>query len=487
VTYPTVTSALLACLLAFASACERHRPAAPDEPFGEARNAVVISLCSVRADHMSLYGYRRATTPALDAFASDAWVFEHAVTQWPKTVPAFAALFTARYGHSTGVMRVTPRQKLDDAAHTLAEVLAGHGFATAAFVSSGVLHAGTNLFQQGFSHVDETFRFDHPFEETTRRAAEWIGAQSERPFLAWVHYNNAHAPYRAPGADPETFVDDALYDPRHRVRINVGPQFPVLPEPGHPNLAQILRPDIGGVDARAQLPERPTELAYYVARYDAGILGADRTIEPLLDALREQGRLEDTVIAIVADHGESLGEHDYYFQHGRFPYDDNLRVPLVIRPPGGESRRVREPVATFRLAPTLLELLGIEAVPKMEATSLLPRLRGEEPFQPVFSESGYQYDYQLSIRDERFKLISVPNPFDQSLLRGRPYELYDLSIDPGELHDLADARPDVARALRAALDAWAAPWRDHAYALMHDPEEVDDDVLDHLRALGYVE
>ena len=223
-TTPTVTRALLLCVLALAgsSACERHRPGAPSERAGEARNAVVISLCSVRADHMSLYGYRRATTPALDAFARDAWVFEHAVTQWPKTVPAFAALLTARYGHSTGVMRVTPRQKLDGGARTLAEVLAERGFATAAFVSSGVLHAGTNVFQQGFAHVDETFRLDHAFEETTRRAAEWIGAQGEKPFLAWVHYNNAHAPYRAPGAEPETFVDDALYDRRPRVRINAG-------------------------------------------------------------------------------------------------------------------------------------------------------------------------------------------------------------------------------------------------------------------------
>ena len=130
----------------------------------------------------------------------------------------------------------------------------------------------------------------------------------------------------------------------------------------------------------------------------------------------------------------------------------------MIRPPGGESRRVREPVATFRLAPTLLDFLGVEAAPEMEATSLLPRLRGEEPFQPVFSESGYQYDYQLSIRDERFKLISVPNAFDQSLMRGRPYELYDLTADPGELHDLSDARPDVAGA-RCARRSTRGPSR----------------------------
>ena len=488
-TNPAVTRALLLCVLALAgsSACDRHRSGSPTEPAGEARNAVVISLCSVRADHMSLYGYRRETTPALAAFAREAWVFDHAVTQWPKTVPAFSALLTGRYGHTTGVMRVTPRQRLDDRERTLAEVLAERGFATAAFVSSGVMHGGTNLWQQGFQRVDETFRVDHPFEETTRRAVEWIAEQGDGPFLAWVHYNNAHAPYRAPGADPDVFVGDAHYDPAPRVRINSAPQFPVAIARDHPNFAQIMRPDIGGVEARAQLPERPTELAFYVARYDAGILGADQTLAPLLEALRELGRLDDTVVAVVADHGEALGEHDYYFQHGRFPYDDNLRVPLMIRVPGGEQRRVSEPIATFRLAPTLLDLLGVGASPEMEATSLLPRLRGEEPFQPVFSESGYQYEYQLSVRDERHKLISVPNAFDRALMSGGPYELYDLTADPGELRDLSESQPDLVRALTSRLDAWASPWVARAYGRMSKVQEVDDEALRQLRALGYVD
>lgn len=454
----------------------------------EARNIVVISVCSVRADHLSLYGYPRATTPALEAFSRDAWVFSHAVTQWPKTVPAFAALLTGRYGHSNGVMRVTPGQRLDDRERTLAEVLHEHGFETAAFISSGALHAGTNLFQQGFDRVEETFRTEDAFGEATRRAVSWIAGRGEQPFFAWVHYNNAHAPYRAPGAPADIFVDDAWYDPAPRVRVNSEPHFAVQIPADHVHFRQIMRPDIGGIPRQAVLPGWPNELAFYVARYDAGILGADRTIEPLLEALRRLGRLGDTVVALVGDHGESLGEHDYYFQHGRFPYDDNLRVPLLIRPPGGvERREVREPVATFRLAPTLLDLVDVAAPVEMEATSLLGRLEGEEDFHSVFSESGYQYDYTLSVRNERHKLIFVPNRFDQSLMRGRAHELYDLVADPGELTDLSETRPEVVDALSGELQRWSRPWIRQAYNRVEDVEIIDEETRDQLRSLGYLD
>ena len=482
---PTNALRLALCLLILVCAptCART-----GKEVDRARNVVVISLCSVRADHMSLYGYARATTPALANFSKDAWVFSHAVTQWPKTVPAFAALLTGRYGHSNRVMRVTPGQRLADREITLAEVLRDSGFDTAAFISSGALHDGTNVFQQGFGRVEETFRSKEPFETATHRAVAWIEERAEKPFFAWVHYNNAHAPYLAPGAPADVFVDDAFYDPAPQVRVNAAPRFRVAVPADHANFQQIMRADIGGIPPRARLPGRPNELAFYVARYDAGILGADRTIAPLLEALRRLGRLDDTVVALVGDHGESLGEHDYYFQHGRFPYDDNLRVPLLIRPPGGVARReIGEPVATFRLAPTLLDLVGIRAPAEMEATSLLPRIQGEERFRTVFSESGYQYDYTLSMRDQRWKLIFVPNAFDQAVMRGGVHELYDLVADPGELEDLSASRPEVVTELSAPLQKWSRPWIRQAYKLVENVDITDDETRARLRALGYIE
>jgi arylsulfatase A-like enzyme len=459
---------------------------APSVP--KARNIVVVSVCSIRADHMSLYGYRRATTPALAEFSRDAWVFRHAVTQWPKTVPAFSAIMTGRYGHSNGVMRVTPGSRLDDAQVTLAEVLRGQGFETAAFNSTGALHEGTNVFQQGFARVDDTFSLKmDAFADAAARAAAFIAAPHEKPFLAWVHFNNAHAPYRAPGAPSEIFVDDAFYDRSRPVRYNTGPSFSVPVPANHPHIRQILRADIGGARPGAQIGERAGELDYFVARYDAGILGADNTMKTVFDALAKSGRLEDTVVAVVGDHGESLGDHDYYFEHGRFPYDDCARVPLLIRPPRGVSRReIAEPVATFRLAPTLLEMAGVAAPPEMEATTLLPWLRGEEEFAPVFTESGYQMDYTLSVRDRRFKYIFVPNAFDRAIMRGKSEELYDLVADPGESVDVADRYPEEARRLASTLRRWSHPWIRTAYTTTLGVEVVDEEIRAELRALGYL-
>jgi arylsulfatase A-like enzyme len=478
--------ALCLLLLVLGGACSRRE--ATDI---RAKNILVISLCSVRADHMSLHGYPRATSPAIDALSQEAWVFSHAVTQWPKTVPAFASLLTGRYGHSNGVMRVTPGQRLDDRELTLAEVLRDRGFATAAFISSGAMHEGTNLFQQGFALVDETFRSADSFNLATEHAAAWIAEQREQPFFAWVHYNNAHAPYHAPGAPPETFVGDAWYDPGPQVKINTSPKLDIAVAAGHPYRRQIMRSDIGGIRPGAALPERPNELAFYVARYDAGILGADRTIQPLLEAMRESGRLEDTVVALVGDHGESLGDHNYYFEHGRFPYDDSVRVPFLIRPPGPPGRVARreigEPVATFRLGPTLLEMVGVPPPPTMEATSLLPRLDGEEPFTPVFTESGYQYDYTLAVRNERHKLIFVPNPSDQALMRGHPQELYDVIADPAELRDLSASQPKVVEELSGVLRKWSQPWIRQAYGRAKDVDITDPGTRARLRALGYLD
>ncbi len=457
----------------------------------QAKNILVISLCSVRADHTSLLGYPRATTPALAAFSQDAWVFSHAVTQWPKTVPAFATLLTGRYGHSNGVMRVTPGQRLDDGELTIAEVLRDRGFDTAAFISSGALHSGTNIFQQGFTRVEETFRGPDNFATATRLATEWIEQKRDRPFFAWVHYNNAHAPYRAPGAPPEIFVDDAWYDPARKLRINPPNSLDLKVALDHPYRKQIVRPDIGGVRPAAVLPERPEELAFYVARYDAGILGADRTIGPLLDAVRRLGRLDDTVVVVVADHGEALGEHNYFFEHGRLPYDDCARVPLMIRPAGGVARQViDQPTATFRIAPTLLEMVGVAPPPQMEATSLLPLLpspRGDEAATPVFTESGFQYDYTLAVRDGNWKLIFVPNPVDQSLMRGRSHELYDLGADPAELVDLAESRPEIVERLSGELRRWSRPWIRRAYSQAKDVEIGDEETRARLRSLGYLD
>jgi len=335
-------------------------------------NILVISMCSVRADHMSCYGYQRKTTPNLEKLARRSMGFENAMTQWPKTTPAFAAIMTGKYGHTTGVMRITPYQHLDDEHDTLMEILHDHGYRVGAFISTAALHRETNLFQ-GCDTLEEVWRLPYTerFQAATDRAVAWIEKVQGAPFFAWVHYNNAHQPYYAPGAPRGLFFRDEFYDPARRVRISRKPLSLAIP-PNHPFALQILRPDMGSVHPNAILKENPTEWAYYIARYDAGIYSADHMAGDLLDQIQKMGLMENTIIVVIGDHGESLGEHDYYFGHGRLPYNNCARVPFMIRPAGEtDPVRIRIPVPSFGLAPTLLDMIGVDRNRDMDTKSLL--------------------------------------------------------------------------------------------------------------------
>lgn len=492
--------AAFAVLIAAPLACERSGPlpATTTAPAAEAFprrpwNILLVSLCSVRADHLSVYGYARTTSPSYEKLAAESWVFDKAITQWPKTTPAFAAILSARYGHETGVMRVVPKQHLDEQVVTLADVLGSAGYDTAAFVSTAAVCGESNLLQ-GFALREEVWRDAHTRHSApTDRALAWLKQRTgaQRPFLLWAHYNNAHYPYDGGGADPEMFVDDAQYDRTQQVRVQSDRRMRLrLPLPrDYPNLQQILRPDMGMVHYGAILPARPTELAYYHAVYDAGIFGGDQQVGRLLDGVGELGLLENTIVALVGDHGESLGEQNFYAEHGRLPYESTAWVPLMIRPPGGRAEtRIAPPVATFSLAPTLLDMVGVQPPAEWTARSLLPALEGRESPPPyVFTESGYHPDYTLAVRDATHKLIWVPNRIDQQLQRGVEYELYDYRADPGETTNLFTIATAAAATLRGVLDAWAAPWiqaahgRVYEFALAPDPARIAE-----LTRLGYL-
>ncbi|MCG3126209.1 MAG: Arylsulfatase [Phycisphaerae bacterium] len=452
-------------------------------------NILLISLCSVRPDHMQCYGYARETTPTLSAFARDAVVFTHAVTPWPKTVPAFAAIMTGKYPHTTHVMRMTPRQRLADEHVTLAEAFQAAGYATGAFISTPALNPAANI-GQGFDRRVETYLNERKYEYTTHAAAEWLKQlPAGKPYFAWVHYNNAHYPYTAESApDPNMFVGDAHYDPARKISPHPTGRLPLNVPDSHPCALPMLRADLGYVHSEALLPERPDEFAFYVARYDAGIFAADRMIGELLARLREAGKLDNTIVALVGDHGEALGEHNFYFEHGRFPYDDTLRVPLMIRVPNQAPRQIATPVESFSLMPTLLELAGVPVAGEVEARSLAPLLAGRDEGGLVFSESGYQFEFTLSVRDSQlWKLIHVPSRADRALMSNVEFELYDLNVDPAELTNLYTSQPQRAAGLRRALEQWSAPWIRDAYSV-HSLSDapLDAETIRQLRTLGYV-
>jgi arylsulfatase len=438
-------------------------------------NVLLITIDTLRADHLGAYGYARPTSPNIDRLAREGVLFGHAKAQWPKTGPSFASMLSSTYGHTNGLIRTTP-QRMPDRFLLLAELLKAGRYDTSAAVANVSLARLFN-FDQGFDRYveiwnegkDERLRT----ELVTRHGLDLLErASRRRPFFLWLHYLDPHARYEPPPRFHEMFVGDRHYDPTRRAPLN-----------------DDIEEDIGGIPARANLGTED-RIAYYVAQYDAEIRYVDEQVGLLLKNLEERGLAGETLVVLTADHGESLGDHNYYFEHGRLPYEDCVRVPLILRGPGtgAPGRVVRSPVELIDVLPTLLDLAGLPPAPGAEGKSLRRLLEGDRVggarWAYAFAESGYAKDYQRSITTERYKLIWVPDREDRRIMRGRDLELYDLGADPGETRNLVDERPAVAILLQARLRRWIKAGG--AAAGAPPAVSLDSKTEEQLRSLGYV-
>ena len=445
---------------------------------GPPRRVFLITVDTLRADHTSAYGYPRGTTPTLERLAAEGLRFEQAVCQWPKTGASFASMFTGQYPQSTGLTHEAAI-RLPDGYHYLPELFRGLGYTTAAVVSNGVLNTGLG-WGRGFDEYLETWHVEGGMSGDPQVYRRTINAprvnelalpllerhrDAERLFV-WLHYSDPHAPYVLPDDFDNPFLDDAWYIQEGEVELD--------------------RPHATALGDRR-------DLKYYVAQYDANVLVADLAIGQVLERAEELGLLEDAVVIYTADHGESLGEHDYWFEHGRLPYSPTTRVPLVLWGPGrvppGEV--VERPVELVDLYPTLLELAASgEPVPGLEGDSLVPSLRGdedgpaEEDFDFAYLEAGggSPTTHYRAVQDPRWKLIYHP-PMGQ---REAVFELYDLAADPLETRDVKERHRAEARRLRERLWGWmkGSDWirRDRSFIEEHSAE-----TLKALKALGYVD
>jgi arylsulfatase A-like enzyme len=422
----------------------------------EPRSLVLVSLDTVRRDHLSLYGYARQTSPHLDALAPGAVVFDEAFAQHVNTHPSHASMFTGLYPNVHG--SIYNGMRLPPGPATLAELLADAGFRTAAFVSGATLVAQTGL-DRGFEVYDDDLRgARRAGRDTVRLARAWLEARGpgERSFL-FVHLFDAHGPYT-----PEQEVFHSAQPGQRLERI---PAY------------QRVRDAAGEV---------VLDLNDYVDRYDAMIRYCDEQLGELLEAVD----LERSVVVVLADHGETLGERYHVLDHGGQTTDEQTRIPLVIRAPGLSPRRVDGLVETVDLLPTLLELLGLPAPLDVQGHSLLPLLEGrEDGKQEVFSSAvavsarhaDRGYDLELggqihALRTARWKLVRYP------LVGGEALELFDLERDPGETTDLADAEPAVRDEKLAHLRTWMARG-----ASSGAPARIGPELRRYLEQLGYAE
>jgi arylsulfatase A-like enzyme len=485
------------------------KPAPPEpepgpEPLPARSNILLITVDTLRADHLSSYGYGRSTSPNIDALAASGVRFDQASSQWPKTTPAFASMFTSTYSKDNGNVRkvgIPLSCRMD----TVAEVLQRQGYSTHAVIANAAVGRELN-FDQGFDTFVETWKLEtkegtavdpNRAEAVSRiAAAELDHLDPHRPFFLWVHYLDPHWPYSPPNPWSGKFQNDKLYDPS--VRIPITPKKKVQ---------EMMGIGDGQVDTGHD------QLAFYVARYDAEIAYTDEQIGKLIAAFKAKGLLGKTLVALTADHGESLGDHHYFFDHGRFGFQSCLRVPLIVSYPGVLTPRVdRDPVEMLDLAPTLIEATGAPLANGvwMQGHTLTGRLRGEHEVRTekpgpdavshpgyAFSEAGYEQDNQWEkiVRDERFKLIFADRLADQRWLAGGGdgvrFVLYDLKNDPTETTNVAAQFPKDLERLKRALWQWMqAP---HFEVLTEPPSEdckeqrtLDPKSEQLLRSLGYL-
>jgi len=455
-------AAALFALLLLATGCDGGRSAPVERP-----NLVVVVIDTLRTDRLGSYGHARETSPAIDALAADAALFENAYSAAPWTKPAVASLLTGLHPRSHTVVRMI--NKLPESVETLGEILLAEGFATGAVVSHNLI--GTRQrFDQGFEvfHEDQAKGHHHVSTEgVTSRALEVLEQMTggERPFFLFVHYFDPHYDYMP---HPEYG-----WAPKRVGRLRAGQMA---------KRATELDP-----------PPNAEEVAFLEALYDEEVRFTDDGIGRLLSALREGGHFDDTVIALTADHGEEFYDRGC-LGHTRTLYDELVRVPLLLREPGrrGGGRRIEAPVSLVSLTPTLLELLAVDVGDRrFEAPSIAGLVLGSPGASAIEHSIHTEVDFTPGsanvnrcppTRADLRAVISGRYKLIHDRLAER-YELYDLEADPAERRDLAAVRPELLARMREELEAEPSPSTAHeSDERAFSPQEVEM-----LRDLGYIE
>ncbi len=321
------------------------------------RNVLLITVDTLRADFVHAYGFEPANTPSLDALAERGALFENAIAAATVTAPAHASIMTARYAreHSVGTRNGDTRL---EGMVTLAELFENAGYDTAAFVSNVVLRRRLGL-DRGFQTYDDDLvrgesnrqsHFERIAESTALRAIDWLEKRAGRGFFLWVHLQDPHGPYAPPQSFAGKVGDVALRSER---------PLPVLE-------TSVGRAGIPDYQALADL-RTP---AAYAGRYAEEIMYADHWIGKLVEAADRQSGDRGTVALVTGDHGESMGEAGWFFQHGHSTTPDLARVPFILVAPGVERRRYETVVSHVDVAPTLLELAGLPALEQSSGISL---------------------------------------------------------------------------------------------------------------------
>ena len=457
---PIQLSPCLLLLAANSLAADRHLP-----------NVLLVTIDTLRADHLSAYGYEYQTSPHNDRLAREGVLFERAYTTIPLTGPAHISLFTSRYPQEHGARRNGVAMPADREFIVLPQLLRGNGYHAGAFISGWPLTGRLTHINEWFDYYDEElvrsyqlFNSSRWAEDVTPRALEWLksNGKGDRPFFLWVHYFDPHSPY---------------------------------------NFREAFSPASRNPKAQPQ-PQVDANIRQRFRDYDSEIFYMDYHVGQLLKAIDEMGLKESTLVVLTSDHGESLGEHDYV-GHGRHLYENIIRIPLVMRWPGtaAAGKVVKTPVSLVDIAPTIVDLTVREAIETQKVPltfagrSLAPALTGKGTLteRPIYyvtfaGKKGFAPAWLswLWVREDalplRFGRIdgaakSIWSPGDEEVL------VFDLRRDPWELKPRLHRPGDGYFKNRTSqLRAWFA--RTERRAAEQQLSRQDMEVL---KSLGYVQ
>lgn len=408
-------------------------------------NILVIAVDTLRAQQLSCYGYRHPTSPVMDELARQGVLFEDMIASAIPTHPSFTTLYTGQHAMTHGIIAHEGETQLSRKTTLLPQILLKHGWTTCAVDN---LASARLWFQRGYEfYIDPSRRRSLGLmvscEEQNHRAIEFLRHHGDEPFFLFVHYWDPHTPYLPPERYRNLFYEGNEYTKR---------------DPTNRSLERLWKHPLGQAWRDTwfrSLGGDITDAEYVRALYDAEIRYVDEGVGALLTALDETGHADETLVVLMSDHGECLGEHDIWFDHHGL-YDENLRVPFILRLPGRlpAGKRISQTVRTMDIAPTILDLAGIPAPDSFEGISLVPLALGEEGLtvdRVISLECTWQAKW--SLRTETYKYI-LARSID---FYGSPMEeLYDRKADPFETRNLASEKPDVAAALRAELEEWIA-------------------------------
>lgn len=398
-------------------------------------NVLIITIDTLRADHLGCYGFSLARTPVIDGLANDGVRCTDAAAVAPITLPSHCSIMTGLYPPAHGV-RDNGAYALGDDTVTLADRLRAAGYTTKAIVSAVILNRRYNLSKGFDDYDDDLWAEDEPqlflvrdrkAPKTAARFVKWLDGWAEqpkrKPFFAWVHFYDPHAPYEPPASD------------------------------------RVLSPSL----------------------YDGEIAVADRGVGTIVSALRAKGLLDRTLVVLTADHGESLGEHEEK-THALFIYDATINVPMIWRLPGvfPARRTYSGPVSSVDIVPTVLGLLGLPGGQETQGLDLVRALQGRTapPQRPQYCESllsevGFGMAPLFGVRSDGMKWIRAPRP-----------EVYDLRRDPRELHNIYAGDHATAIRLEGQLEGVLEDSRRRERKVRENP--MGRETLQNLRSLGYM-